>query len=83
VQVSWTSPDGSVSQWQIAALYEVQTPLTLPHDCPPLLEFLQYQVGLHEAVDGQSLQGRAATEQSRVGATFGETPAPRAAQAVS
>jgi hypothetical protein len=83
VQVSWTVPDGSVSQLQAAALYEVQAPVTLPHDCPPPLLTVQYQVGLHEAVDGQSLQGRAATEQSRVGATFGETPATRAAQALS
>jgi hypothetical protein len=83
VQVSWTSPDETVSQWQMAALYEVQAPLTLPHDCPPPLVNKQYAVGLHEAVDGQSLQGRAATEQSRVGATFAETPAARAAHAVS
>jgi hypothetical protein len=80
VQVSWTVPDGSVAQLQTAALYEVQAPLTLEHVCPPPLEPMQYQVGLHEAVDGQSLQGRAATEQSRVGATFDETPAARAAQ---
>jgi hypothetical protein len=83
VQVSWTTPDGSVSQLQAAALYEVQAPLTVEHVCPPLLATRQYQVGLHEAVDGQSLQGRAATEQARVGATFAETPAVRAAQAVS
>ena len=81
--MSWTVPDGSVSQLQAVALYEVQAPLTLEHDCPPPLEPMQYEVGLHEAVDGQSLQGRAATEQARVGATFGETPAPRAAQEVS
>ena len=83
MQVSWTTPEGSVSQLQAAALYEVQAPLTVEHVCPPPLLTRQYQVGLHEAVDGQSLQASATVEQARVGVTFGETPAVRAAQAVS
>jgi hypothetical protein len=83
VQVSPTTPDGSSSQVQAAALYEVQAPSTVEHDFPPPLETTQYHVGEHEAVDGQSLQGSGAEEQSRVGATFGETRATSAAQELS
>lgn len=83
VQVSMTIPDGSTSQVQAAALYEVQAPSKVEHDLAPPLETMQYPVGEHEAVDGQSLQGSGAEEQSRVGATFGETRATRAAQKLS
>jgi hypothetical protein len=57
----------------------MQLPSDEPHPRPPLLQILHVQVGEHDPVDGQWLQGSGSAAQARVGEMFADTPATSAA----